>query len=399
MKKVLFIVNSFYPDITATSQLLSELVFSLKDDFNITVLAGNHTSYKHEDNYINGVRVIRVSVPRVDKSNKVSRIKYILSYFMNVLNELFKLGKYDAVFALGQPPVLGGILGLIAKHLCRAKFIYNIQDWSPEQIEVIKYIKNKILISILRHIDTFVCKKSDCIVTISNSMAETLYKRFKGKDMPRYEVIRNWANKFVYQSRIDTNNVLNIRKKYGLEGKFVFMYSGNIGLYYGLEAIVRVFGDMELEDVVLVLVGEGALKSKLMDYVKCNNIKNVIFIPFVSQDELVDMLNVADVHIVCSMKGMVGVSFTSKVYNILAIRKPMLCILDKGSEIIDMVKEYRNGLFIEVGDEEGLKLAILKMVNREVRYEFNYDEQAYIADFSINRYKELIGGVGDDRGI
>ena len=37
-----------------------------------------------------------------------------------------------------------------------------------------------------------------------------------------------------------TRSVLAFKKKYGLDGKFVIMYSGNIGLYYDLENLIKV---------------------------------------------------------------------------------------------------------------------------------------------------------------
>lgn len=41
---------------------------------------------------------------------------------------------------------------------------------------------------------------------------------------------------------MDENNekVLAFKRKYGLDGKFVIMYSGNIGLYYDLENLIQV---------------------------------------------------------------------------------------------------------------------------------------------------------------
>ena len=36
------------------------------------------------------------------------------------------------------------------------------------------------------------------------------------------------------------SKMLEFKKKYGLDGKFVIMYSGNINLYYFLENLIKV---------------------------------------------------------------------------------------------------------------------------------------------------------------
>ena len=45
------------------------------------------------------------------------------------------------------------------------------------------------------------------------------------------------------------------------------MYSGNIGLYYDLENIIKVIGEFkEREDVVFAFVGDGTVKNEIEEY-------------------------------------------------------------------------------------------------------------------------------------
>lgn len=46
------------------------------------------------------------------KTNKKSRIKNIVSYFLGAMAATFKVGKMDYVFSMSQPPILGGLLGV-----------------------------------------------------------------------------------------------------------------------------------------------------------------------------------------------------------------------------------------------------------------------------------------------
>ena len=78
------------------------------------------------------------------------------------------------------------------------------------------------------------------------------------------------------------------KKKYGLDGKTVIMYSGNIGLYYDLENLIKVIGKFkDRKDVVFAFIGEGTVKQILVDYVEEHNLENVKFIPYQPKEDLI----------------------------------------------------------------------------------------------------------------
>ena len=94
--------------------------------------------------------VVKVRVPEFSKTNKISRIKNIVTYFVKSIFATIKVGKQDYIFSISQPPILGGILGILGKWIKKAKYIYNIQDFNPEQTIAVNYSKNK---TILQHDD------------------------------------------------------------------------------------------------------------------------------------------------------------------------------------------------------------------------------------------------------
>lgn len=75
---------------------------------------------------------------------------------------------------------------------------------------------------------------------------DTLKGRFRGRQVPRYVMINNWIDeKKAYPLPADHEQVVEFKKKYGLNEKFVIMYSGNIGLYYDLENIINIIRKFE----------------------------------------------------------------------------------------------------------------------------------------------------------
>jgi len=88
-----------------------------------------------------------------------------------------------------------------------------------------------------------------------------------GRNVPKSAVINNWTDdEAVVPLPKDHPGVRAFKERYGLAGKFVVMYSGNIGLYYDLENLIEVIGSFKgRDDVAFAFVGEGAVKPRLQE--------------------------------------------------------------------------------------------------------------------------------------
>lgn len=411
-KKLLIYAHYFYPDVASTGQILTELTEGMCDTFDITVVcvvpsySGTvEEKYKSKRMYIEefkGMKIVRVRVPEFQKSNKVSRIKNLLAYFFNSLLATLKLEKQDYIYTISQPPILGGVLGVLGKWLKGGRLIYNIQDFNPEQTMAVGYAKNKLLLNTVMAVDKFSCKRSDEVIVVGRDMQETLKNRFNDKKVPKNTFINNWINeKEIYPLEQNHPKIVAFKEKYNLKDKFIIMYSGNIGLYYDLENIIKVIGEFkEREDVVFAFVGDGTVKGKIEEYVNNNELSNVTFIPYQDKADLIYSLNAAHIHWVVNAKGIKGVSVPSKLYGVMASGKPVLGVLDKGSEARLIVEECNCGVCIEPGDYKEISEKIKYILNNkdEIKHLGQngriYLENNLTKDVSINKYKETILSIG-----
>lgn len=367
-KRLLIYAHYYIPDTASTGQILRELAEGILDQFDITVICvvpsylgtieDKYKTKKYYKEKINGVKVLRIRVPEFSKANKKSRIKNIISYFFGAMSATFKVGKQDYVFSISQPPILGGLLGVWGKWVKHAKYIYNIQDFNPEQTLAVGYTKNKLITDAMMWFDKFSCKRSDLIITVGRDLVETVQKRFKGKKVPKTVMINNWIDeKEIYPLNQDHPKVVAFKEKYGLNNKFVIMYSGNIGLYYDLEELIKVIRKFKPgtktadgREVVFAFVGAGSVLDKLTAYVDKHNMDNVVFIPYQDKAELIYSLNVGDVHWCVNAKGIKGVSCPSKAYGIMAAGKAVLGVLEDGTEVRGLIEECNCGKCCEPGD-------------------------------------------------
>ncbi len=368
-KKLLIYANYYAPDVASTGQIIQDMAEGMTDKFDVTVICTVPSymgtieeKYKEKRFYreeINGVKVLRVPVPEFTKSSKESRIKNFIAYFFGARKATKEVGPQDYIFAISQPPIMGGMLGVYGKKKLKSKLIYCIQDFNPEQIIATGYVKAGILLKAAMWIDKRSCWKSDLVITVGRDLVETLRWRFAKNNVPRYMIINNWIDeKKIYPLSADNPGVVEFREKFGLRDKFVIMYSGNIGLYYDLEGIIKViekFRNVKTtdgRDVTFAFVGSGSMLNKLMMYVKEYGMDNTVFIPYQDKDKLIFSLNAADVHWCVNAKGIKGVSCPSKFYGILGVGKPVLGVLEKGSEVEMLIEEINCGRVSEPGDYE-----------------------------------------------
>lgn len=417
-KKILVYAHYYAPDVASTGQILQDITESMIGEYDITVICtvpsytGTVSSkYKDKRFYnenINGVNILRISVPEFKKTNKISRVINLLAYFFGARKATRSLEHNDYVFAISQPPIMGGLLGVYGKRKLKAKLIYNIQDFNPEQIEATGYIKLKLLIRFARWLDNRTCSQSDLVVTVGRDLVETLKHRFVNKRVPPHIMINNWIDeKEIYPLNEKDPNVDLFKQENGLTNKFIIMYSGNIGLYYDLDGIIKVIEKLQGlktphgQDVVFAFVGEGSLLDKLKSYVTKNEIDNTIFIPYQDKSKLIYSLNAADVHWCVNAKGIKGVSCPSKFYGIAAVGKPVLGVLEKGSEVEMLISEIGCGLCSEPGDYKSIENNIKWFVANEDSKEFRMmGKKAYDCSIkfltkekAVEKYKNAIAGI------
>ena len=428
-KKLLIFAHYYAPDTASTGQILKDQAEGMLDEFDVTVICvvpsygGTiEDKYKTQKYYfegLNGVKIIRVRVPEFTKANKVSRVKNIISYFFGALGAAMKVGKQDYVFTISQPPILGGLLGVLGKWMKHAKMIYCIQDFNPEQVMAVNYSSNKLILNAMMFADKFSCRHSDLVITVGRDLVDTLKNRFKGYKVPKYAMINNWIDeKEVYPLPQNHERVVAFKKQYDLDDKFVIMYSGNIGLYYDLEKLMKVMKQFRKgytlkgvyepgpvtadgREVVFAFVGAGSVLDKLVLYTKEHHFENVIFIPYQDKEDLIYSLNAGDVHWCVNAKGIKGVSCPSKAYGIMSVAKPIIGVLEEGTEIRGLIEECNCGKCCEPGDYvevadiirwyiENAGTGEVEEMGRNGR---KYLEKNLTKDVSIKKYIDAIGRI------
>lgn len=120
--------------------------------------------------------------------------------------------------------------------------------------------------------DKFSCRQSDLIITVGRDLVQTVHNCVKGRKVPKTVMINNWIDeKEIYSVEAEYPRVVAFKEKYRLQHKFVIMYSGNVGLCYDLENIMKVIEEVkpgtrtaDSREVSFAFVGAGSVLDKLV---------------------------------------------------------------------------------------------------------------------------------------
>jgi glycosyltransferase involved in cell wall biosynthesis len=262
-----------------------------------------------------------------------------------------------------------------------------------------------LVLKLIIWLDKFSRKRSNKVIVVGRDMVDTLNKRFH-KKIPTYTHINNWIDeKSIYPLDQTEQHVARFREQYGLKGKYVVMYSGNLGLYYDLENLLHALGGLKSfvtsdgREVVFAFVGDGCLRNKMQQYVQERKMDNVVFIPYQTKDELLYSLNAADLHWCVSASGIKGVSVPSKIYGIMSCGKPVIGMMESGSEARMILEETGCGLACEPGDYDSvirnLKWFVQNAESSEVK-NMGMNGRSFLGkeltkDMSIRKYISEIG--------
>jgi len=155
------------------------------------------------------------------------------------------------------------------------------------------------------------------------------------------------------------SNGMKFRAEYGLENKFIVMYSGNHSWVHPLDTIIEAAKQLEhRKDVVFLFVGGGVEKKKVEQAIK-NGAQNILSLPYQPLSQLGESLSAADVHVVVMGEAMVGIVHPCKIYGAMAVGRPILAIAPENSHISDIINKYKIGLRFNHGDIDGVVKGIL----------------------------------------
>lgn len=357
--RLLILNQFFYPDHSATSQLMTDLAESLVGrGIEVTALAGrgryNGGERLPPREVHEGVRVERAWATSFGKGSVAGRLADYLTFYLGATWKLLALPRHDVVLALTTPPLIG-LLALLACRLKGMKLAALVQDVYPDVgVALGTFREGSVTTRLLDRLNRLVLSRADRIIVLGDCMRERVAAKIGRERDERIDVIHNWADGEKIRP-LEGGGLNPFVERHGLAGRFVVEFSGNLGRVNDFDTPLEAARLLrEREDVVFLFVGDGAKADEIREYVRLHELGNVRLLPYQPRETLLYSLAAGDAHLVTLAEGLAGLSVPSKTYGILAAGRPVLFVGDPRSDVARLVAEHNCGEVVPTGDSERL---------------------------------------------
>lgn len=282
MKKILIILNYYYPYVSGVSEyariLAQELV---QNGHEVTVLTSNHAALKAEE-WINGVKVLRTPV-----ICKISKGTISPSFITRAV----RLAKDADVVNMHLPMIESGI---ISRGIDTGKLLVTYHC----DIQLPRTILNRLIMGCMDISNNSCLKKSARIAVQTKDYAEhsRVAYRYRKKFVETATPIKEYSRKSVIREA----------------GKKVIGFCGRLVEEKGIDVLLKAYEILcrEEDDLLLKIAGDhkavagGSIYAALKHYIEEHHMENVIFTGKLKEEEMEAFYSSLDVFVLPSINSL-----------------------------------------------------------------------------------------------
>jgi glycosyltransferase involved in cell wall biosynthesis len=363
MKERLLFANQYaWPDAAATAQLMSDVVEKASaQGVQCRVVASDRgysdRSVRYPRDETRGLaRYQRAPSTAFGREGVIGRVTDYMTFLAGAAWLLLRGVRPDLIVGMSTPPILGA-LAVAAAGIRGARSAYWAMDVYPDlAFELGAMRPYSVPGRAFAALSRWTLRSADVVI----ALGETMAGRLRALGARNVVTVHNWADgEAIRPIHPEESEYRRVR---GWGGKFVVLYSGNLGLAHEFETVL---GAAELlreeEEVLFAFVGDGPRRAEVESEGRSRGLRNLEFHPPVPREKLGDALAAGDAHLVTLRPRMPGLLVPSKIYGILAAGRPSLYVGPKEGEVFDIVTRGDCGLCVENGDAEGLAEAVRRL--------------------------------------
>jgi len=360
--KVIIVNRFFAPDQSATSRMATSLAAGLAaQGLEVEAIA---SAALHDDpsrclprsETIGGVRVTRIAGGRFGRRRLIGRaLDYAVFHIAGAWRLLRLAAAGDVCIVCTDPPLMS-VSALAPLVLKRAALVNWLNDLFPEvafDAGVLRAggVAGRLTL-VLRDLSL---RRAALNVAPMERMAA--YLQLRGSAGRRAVVIPHWSEGDGVAPMAARDS--RLRREWGLEGKFVLGYCGNLGRAHDFGCLLAAAqGLKDRDDIVFLIVGGGHRLAWLQAEAERRKLANFVFKPLQPENLLRDCLAAPDAHLVTLLAPFEISVIPSKFYGVLAAGRPALFVGAADGEIARTVRENACGEAFGVEDAPALAACI-----------------------------------------
>lgn len=395
--KFLLLNQTFHPDLMATAQYLSDLAAALAERGHEVQVVASRRAYDDPAQLFpkaetwRGVCIHRIATTAFGKTAKWRRAADFASFIVTCCWRLLFTPKPDVMVALTSPPLISFIGALYAR-LRGARFAYWVMDLNPDEAIAAGWLREGSLAARFFHaLSRHSFRRADRIIVLDRFMRDRIIA--KGIAPGKILVLPPWSHDDTV--RFDPAGRERFRAAHGLTDRFVIMYSGNHSPCHPLDTLIAATAELSGDSrFAFLFVGGGSEWRKISTLVpgspsftrpkplshsegqaprspssaqpepppsastvsdgppSSNSellpphsaASNLLCLPYQPFDQLAASLSAADLHVVVMGDTFVGIIHPCKIYNLLGVAAPVLCITPTPSHLTEILTSLNSAV-------------------------------------------------------
>lgn len=353
---ILFLTDSFPPEVNAPASRTFEhgrewvkaghqmTVITCVPNFpNGKVYPGYRNRLWHCET-IEGIRVVRVWSYITSNEGFIKRILDYISYMITAFVAGLFVKRVDII--VGTSPQLFTVCAAYGLSIFkRCPWVFELRDLWPESIRAVGAMRKSWVLDRLESLELFLYRQSNAIVSVTKSFKRDLIRR--GIDADKIYIVTNGVDTSQFRPMLKDRELL---KQRGLDGKFVAGYIGTHGMAHALDTLIDSAGllvkSARGQDIHLLMLGDGAERSKLILRAEAERLSNIHFIETVPKDQVARYWSLLDVAIIHLKKSDVFKTvIPSKLFECTGMGIPILHGVE--GESAEIVLDHGIGLLFE----------------------------------------------------
>lgn len=286
---------------------------------------------------VDGINVIEFKLEYSNADSFLKRTKTFLSFSMKSLKVVFT-ESYDLIFAT-TTPLTAGIPGIFGRWLKRKPFVFEVRDLWPELPREMKVITNPLILMMMSVLEWASYKSAHRLIGLSPGIVKGIQRL--GIDPQKISLIPNGCDLNLFNLDVEEWSPEGVK-----DADLMAIFTGAHGIANGLDTVLDVAEELVKrgrEDIKIVLIGAGKLKSDLIKDASKRNLLNVIFHDSVSKHKLVGLMKRADIglQILANIPAFYYGTSPNKFFDYLSSALPVLT--NYPGWVADLVVEHKCG--------------------------------------------------------
>lgn len=369
------------PSLDSNNGLFVQLIIEFnKHRHHLCVSAKGQGIDKTQISKENGIDVLRIKSH--DFTGVSSNVKKALAYQEYAIKQryytkkYFKHEKFDLIISHSLPPELAYIVsGLKSYYKCSFYLIQSDYTWQ-DAVGFGYFTANNPVARYYQSWEKRMIKHADYIGCPTKGNFEFIKKYYPFVAEEKFDLLPFWLNELNVEPNYD------LKKKMGLDGKFVVVYGGSVGAAQRVDHLIELAEQCkEKAEIVFVVLGKGPMLSKIKEMAQKKGLSNVVFKDFLPQDQYLRFLAACDVGLIMLNEKTAIPNFPSKALSYLNMRVPILAALDYVTDFGYYLANNKAGLWAYADQPE-------KLMQRLMDYYNNSDFREMVKENGYKLYKQ-----------